>query len=74
MIKYVITSGVGMIKEFNNSEDEFDYTITNRDEESYKFSNIGDALRACAKINEYTNKNTDLNKYHPYRICSVEEC
>lgn len=72
MRQYVITSGVSMIKELNTSNNKVSFTITNDQKEALKFDFIGDAMRECVKINDYTNSCIELNKQYNYRVCPLK--
>ena len=71
MKQYVITSGVSLIKSINISDNKVEYDITNNPKEALKFDFIGDAMRDCVKINDYTNIYTENCKQYNYRICSI---
>lgn len=52
-MKFIISTGVSVIKEINSGTD---FTISNKIDEAKTFDFIGDAMRECIKINNYTNR------------------
>lgn len=50
---FIISTGVSVIKEINS---DTDFTISNKTEEAKTYEFIGDAIRDCIKINNYTNR------------------
>lgn len=69
MKQYIITSGVSMVQEIDISDNKVKYTITNNKESAKKYNFIGDAMRDCVKINDYTNIYSEINKQYNYRVC-----